>query len=79
MRTKDRIMELLKTHGDAFVYPTGLPRVSAIARAMGISRERVSKALDRPFKGKLRSLRQYCWCGRQIDCRPSAIMGHIVG
>ena len=69
-------MELLKTQGDAFVYPTGLPRVSAIALAMGISRERVSKALDRPFKGKM-SLRSNCWCGRQIGPYSRACRAHL--
>ena len=78
MRTKDRVQEFLKNQGDAFVYPDGLPKVSAIARAMGISRERVSKALDRPFKGKQRSrsLRKNCWCGRQIGPKSRACRAH---
>ena len=76
MSTKDRVMEFLKTQGDAFLYPTGLPRISAIARAMGISRERVSKALDRPIKGRQRILRKNCWCGRQIGPYSRACRAH---
>ncbi len=78
IRTKDRVQEFLKNQGDAFVYPDGLPKVSAIARAMGISRERVSKALDRPFKGKQRSrsLGKNCWCGRQIGPYSRACRAH---
>lgn len=74
MTTRDRVESFLQSAlGVEHLHRSGRPNLSAIAKALGLSRERVSAALGRPYKEV-----SVCWCGMRISPRRRACDAHMI-